>query len=262
MENIEAIRRESPLIHNISNYVANTVTANALLALGASPVMAHAIDEVEEMCSNSKALVINIGTLDYKWVVSMQRAGAIARAKKIPIILDPVGAGATKYRTYTALNLLNEVTPSIIRGNASEILALAGRPIKSKGVESRHKPEEAIEAAHELSTKYGLVVSISGSTDLVIKNNKMCSIANGHPTMSKIVGFGCISAAIVGACVAVSKSHFDATIHAMAIMGITGEKAGKKTSLPGFFQMHFINALHTLKLSDFTNNIKIHETRL
>ena len=133
---LEEVRRQAPLVHNITNYVVMNTTANALLAVGASPVMAHAPEEVEDMVDIASALVINIGTLSEPWIESMLKAAKRAQKKGIPIVYDPVGAGATPYRTRTIHELIQAAAPSILRGNASEIMALAGDAAKTKGVDS------------------------------------------------------------------------------------------------------------------------------
>src|SRR5690606_30656687 len=142
---LRRIRAEAPVIHNITNHVVMNTTANALLAIGASPVMAHAPQEVEEMVGIARALVLNIGTLSDAWIEAMILAGRAARQRGIPIVLDPVGAGATSYRTNTARRLLDEVSPTIVRGNASEIRALVSERGATRGVDSVHASEESID---------------------------------------------------------------------------------------------------------------------
>ena len=165
---IERIRQASPVIHNITNYVVMNSTANALLALGASPVMAHAEEEVEDMVNIASALVINIGTLSEKWIKSMFKAASQARKRNIPIVLDPVGAGATDYRTRTARQLIEQVPPTIIRGNASEIMALQDREARTKGVDSMATSDRALAAARQLNQRYGSVICVSGETDYIV----------------------------------------------------------------------------------------------
>lgn len=160
---IVRIRSEAPLVHNITNFVVMNTTANALLAIGASPVMAHAVEEVEAMVRLARALVINIGTLSGPWITSMRKAAAAARQCGIPVVLDPVGAGATSFRTRTAHRILADSPPTIIRGNASEIRALHYAESETKGVDSRHDAEAALDAARELAKKFGCVVSVSGA---------------------------------------------------------------------------------------------------
>jgi hydroxyethylthiazole kinase len=153
---LKKLRDERPLVHNITNYVVMNFTANTLLAMGASPVMAHAADEVEEMVSLAGALVINIGTLSKHWIESMLRAGRRANELGVPIILDPVGSGATSLRTNTFRNLVKELRLSVVRGNGSEILSIASDSIRTKGVETAHGAEQALETAREVATAAGL----------------------------------------------------------------------------------------------------------
>ena len=243
---VENIRSQAPLIHNITNYVVMNTTANALLSLGASPVMAHAIEEVEEMVAMAGALVINIGTLSERWIAAMIKAGEAAKKRGIPIILDPVGAGATGLRTKTAHDLMIAAAPTIIRGNGSEIISLASAESSTKGVDSIHGAEAAGDAAQILAEKYQCVVSISGPIDVILDVNERITIANGHPMMPKVTGLGCTATAITGAFATVNTSPFLAAAHAMAVMGITGEIAAEKSDGPGSLQLNFLDTLYRL----------------
>jgi hydroxyethylthiazole kinase len=256
-QDIQKIRSEAPLIHNITNYVVMNVTANALLAVGASPVMAHAPEEVEEMVGLAKALVINIGTLSSAWINSMVKAGHAANLKGIPIILDPVGSGATRFRTETAQQLLHNTPPAIIRGNASEIRSLVLAEQCTKGVDSVHTPEETLEAARFLSRKFHCVVSISGATDLIVENDSIIRIRNGHPLMSRITGLGCVATVLTGAFAAVNASPFHAAANAMALIGIAGEMAAERCTGPGSFQISFMDALYNIQESDIESRLKM-----
>lgn len=256
---LEAIRRTSPVIHNITNYVVMNSSANALLALGASPVMAHAEEEVEEMVSIAGALVINIGTLSPHWIRAMFLAAHKARSQNIPIVLDPVGAGATTYRTETARKLLSEFPPEIIRGNASEIVALIEHNAKTKGVDSLLASHDAVATAHLLSKTYGSVVCVSGATDYVIQGEEVIKVLNGHPMMTKVTGMGCIATALCAAFAAVNHQFAEATAHAMAIMGIAGEIAAERSPGPGSLQVHFFDTLYRLSKEEVTNYLKIEE---
>lgn len=246
-----AIRTRAPLVHNITNYVVMNTTANALLALGASPVMAHAVEEVEEMVGIASAvggaLVINIGTLSERWIAAMEKAMQAARAKQVPIVLDPVGVGATRYRTETARALIAAVAPTIIRGNASEIMALADVDARTKGVDSAHGSESAREAASYLARKHETVVVVSGATDLVTNGTNSESCPYGHPMMTKVTGMGCTATALIGAFAAVNHDPLAAAVHAMTVMGICGERAALRASGPGSMQMYFLDALYELK---------------
>jgi hydroxyethylthiazole kinase len=254
------IRAQAPLVHNITNYVVMNSTANALLALGASPVMAHAIEEVEEMVRLSRALVINIGTLSTAWVDAMSAAAREAAAQGIPIVLDPVGCGATAFRTRTALGLIDAARPAVIRGNASEIRALARSTGGTKGVDSLHAPEEVLEDAVALSRSLGCTVSVSGPTDIVVDGDRVACINNGDPLMTRVTGMGCTASAITGAFVAVEADAFEAAVQAMVAMGVCGEMAAAKAAGPGSFQMHFLDALHALREADLQQRIRLTRT--
>jgi hydroxyethylthiazole kinase len=257
IQDIQKIRAEAPLIHNITNYVVMNVTANALLAVGASPVMAHAPEEMEEMVSLAKALVINIGTLSIDWVNTMLRAGHVANHQKVPIILDPVGSGATRFRTESAQLLLHNTPPAIIRGNASEIRSLVYAEQCTKGVDSVHTTEETLEAAQFLSGNFRCVVSVSGATDLIVEGNSVIRINNGHPMMPRVTGLGCIATALTGAFAAVNKSYLDAAANAMALVGIAGEIAAERCAGPGSFQVGFLDALYNIQESDIESRLKM-----
>jgi hydroxyethylthiazole kinase len=254
---VERIRTRSPLVHNITNYVVMNTTANALLSLGASPVMAHAVEEVEEMAGLAAALVLNIGTLSGPWVEAMFKAAAAARRNGIPVVFDPVGAGATVLRTETSRRLLAEVLPTIVRGNASEIRALHGAPGETtKGVDSRHGAEAAIDAARAISRQFGTTVSVSGAVDIILHGDATVRIANGHPMMPAVTGLGCTASALTGAFAAVNPSPFRAAVHAMAVMGIAGELAAEKAEGPGSFQVRFLDALYRLCENDICSRLK------
>lgn len=260
-QDIQRIRHEAPLVHNITNYVVMNTTANALLAIGASPVMAHASEEVEEMVALARALVINIGTLSAPWVEAMIRAGREANRRRIPVILDPVGSGATRYRTHTAQRLIEEVHPSIIRGNASEIRSLLRSGPGAKGVDSRHVPEEVLDEARALSSSIGCVVTVSGPADLIVEGGAVSRIENGHPMMPRVTGMGCTASAITGAFAAVNPSPYEAAVHAMAVMGIAGEMAAGRSTGPGSFQMHFLDVLHCLEENDIERRLRMQELK-
>jgi hydroxyethylthiazole kinase len=256
-QDVERIRAESPLVHNITNYVVMNSTANALLALGASPVMAHAVEEVEEMVGLASALVLNIGTLSKPWIEAMLLAGRAAKRKGIPVVLDPVGCGATRMRTETALRILKEAQPAILRGNGSEIRALFHSEWATKGVDSRHSAEDALEAAQGLSIRFGCSVSVSGPVDFVIHGDSVIRVANGHPLMPRVTGMGCAASALTGAFAAVNRSPLHAAAHAMAVMGIAGEMAAEEAQGPGSFQVRFLDALYRLRQEDIAERLRM-----
>ena len=253
---VERIRRESPVIHNITNYVVMNSTANALLAIGASPVMAHAEEEVEDMVGIASALVVNIGTLSKKWVKAMRKAAARARKRGIPVVLDPVGAGATRYRTETARGLIEESTPAIIRGNASEIMALLDRSGGTKGVDSTAASSDALAAARALSERSGSVVCVSGETDYIVSGQDEARIRNGHSMMPRVTGLGCTASALCGAFAAVQNTPALAAAQAMAVMGIAGEIAAAQAAGPGSLQVAFLDALYRLTGADIAQRLK------
>jgi hydroxyethylthiazole kinase len=254
---LSRIRAEAPLIHNITNYVVMNTTANALLALGASPVMAHAGEEVEAMAGLARALVINIGTLSPPWVEAMHRAAKLAASRGIPIVLDPVGCGATAYRTETAQALIRSAPPTLIRGNASEIRALRHAGSATKGVDSLHTPDQAAADAQALSRSLGCVVTVSGEVDLIVADQRIARVANGHPLMTRVTGMGCTASALSGACLAVAASPFAAAVSAMAITGIAGEMAAEEARGPGSLQMHFLDALYRLDDAEVARRQKV-----
>ena len=258
---IQRIRSESPLIHNITNYVVMNSTANGLLALGASPAMVHAIEEVAEFVAYARALVINIGTLSAPWVEAMEMAAGQAVRLNIPIIIDPVGCGATQFRMSTVRRLIDAGQPAVIRGNASEIRALVHANTASKGVDSLHTPDEVLNDAVTLARSIGCVISVSGPVDLVTDGTRIARIANGDPMMTRVTGMGCMSSAMTGAFAAVNADRFEAATHAMVTMGIAGEIAAQRVADqsqgPGSFQVHFLDALYALQATDIDQRIKL-----
>jgi len=255
------IRAEAPLVHNITNYVVMNTTANALLAVGASPVMAHALDEVEEMVGLARTLVLNIGTLSPEWVEAMVRAGHAARHKGIPVVLDPVGSGATRLRTTTALRLLEEVGPAIVRGNASEIASLApaagAAAGRTKGVDSTRDAEETVDAARAVAARHRCVVAVSGPTDVIVGEDRTVRVRNGHPLMVRVTGLGCTATALIGACAAVNPSALEAAAHGLALNGIAGEIAAERAQGPGTLQLYLLDALHRLTEAESTARARI-----
>ena len=243
------LREKSPLVHNITNYVAMNFSANALLAIGASPVMAHAVEEMDDMVAIASALVINIGTLDAEWVRGMLTAGRAAHRMGKPIVLDPVGVGATPYRTETAWEIIRECHPTIIRGNASEIMALVNADIKSKGVDSSQSSDDAVESARQLAKTTGAVVVISGPTDYITDGIRTETVTYGSPLMTRVTAMGCTASSIVGAFAAINPDPIEAATHAMMAMGICGERAVAKNASPGSLLINFVDELYRLEVS-------------
>jgi len=254
---IARIRETAPLVHNITNYVVMNNTANALLALGASPVMSHAEEEVAEMTGIAGALVINIGTLSRPWVAAMFRAAGRARDLGVPLVLDPVGAGATSYRTKTCRDLIETTPPSIIRGNASEIMALTAQGVRTKGVDSADPSAAALEAARQLNEETGSTVCVSGEVDYIVDGGDVITIENGHPRMPRVTGLGCAASALCGAFAAVNPSFPSAAAGAMAVMGIAGEIAAGRSEGPGSLQVAFLDTLFRLSEDDLKEHLRI-----
>jgi len=258
-ENIEKVRQNKPLIHNITNYVVMNYTANVLLAAGASPVMAHAENEVEEMVGFAGALVLNIGTLSDSWISSMLRAGRKASKLGTPIVLDPVGSGATRLRTETARTIIAETNVSIVRGNASEILSLHDEDSKSKGVDSLHSVDQAESSAMTLASELGATLAITGPTDFITDGTRILRVKNGHPLMPMVTGTGCSATAIIGAFSAVDLDPLSAAATALAYFGLAGELAARTALGPGSFMTGILDALYQITPDDIVAGCKIVE---
>ena len=240
------MRERAPLVQNITNFVAMTTMANVLLAAGASPAMVHAKEEVEEFGRLIGALIINIGTLTPAWIESMTLAAHTANVNDKPWVLDPVGAGATSYRTGVARDLA-ALKPAVIRGNASEIMATAGEAASAKGVDAGDAVSAAEGAARRLSVSTGAVIAVTGPVDLVIApDGRHADIANGHPLMPRVTALGCALTGITAAFAATTQDPFEATVSALAYYGIAGERAALSTRHPGSFYVAFLDALHAL----------------
>jgi hydroxyethylthiazole kinase len=219
--------------------------------------MAHAAEEVEDMVAIASALVINIGTLSEEWVQSMLKAARRAKEKGIPIVYDPVGAGATPFRSETIGMLLDFAAPAVLRGNGSEIMASAGAAAGTKGVDSAAAAGAAVDSARRLSQQHGCVVCVSGETDYIIENKNMAMIKNGHPLMPRVTGLGCTASALCGAFAAINPDHFAATVSAMAVMGIAGEIAAERSKGPASLQVEFLDALYNMKGEDIEERLKM-----
>ncbi len=253
---LNRVRDTGPLVHNITNYVVMNNTANALLAIGASPVMAHSVDEVEDMVSIAGSLVINIGTLEKRWVRAMIMAGKKARKRGIPVILDPVGSGATPYRTEASLRIIAECRPSIIRGNASEIASLLDSDVSSKGVDSSMSSADVLAPARELSIKTGAVVSVSGAEDYITDGSECFIVRNGSPLMTRVTGLGCTASAVTGAFAAVNPDTLSAAAGAMSLMGIAGERASLRSEGTGSMQVNFLDELSLLNAERIAETLR------
>jgi hydroxyethylthiazole kinase len=243
-QTLRELRERRPLVHQITNYVVMNETANATLALGALPVMAHAPEEVEEMASAAGALVLNIGTLSHDWVEAMLLAGKAAAG---PIVLDPVGAGATRYRTDTAKRLLDELDIAVVRGNAAEIATLAGREAEIRGVEAVGSAEGGAELARAAAEMLSTVAAVTGPVDHVSDGERVIAVSNGHELLATVSGTGCMSTAVTGAFLAAKpQEHLGAAAEGLAAFGIAGEDAARDARGPGTFHAALYDALYNL----------------
>lgn len=249
-------------MHSITNLVAINFNANALLAVGASPVMAHAHEEVRDMVGIAQALVINIGTLDPYWVESMKLALAAAAQRGIPSVLDPVGAGATPYRNQALEGLLAIALPTVIRGNGSEIMSVAGGAVKTRGVDSSASANDALDAAQTLAERTSGTICVSGEVDHIFDAHKRWArLSNGHPWMTRITGVGCSASALVGAFCAVQPDAWRATTSAMAFLGVAGEVAAEKIQAHGLgvgsMAVSLLDELQLLDQTTFDKRLKM-----
>jgi hydroxyethylthiazole kinase len=254
---LRELRARKPLVHQITNYVVMNETANATLALGALPVMAHAPQEVEEMAAVAGALVLNIGTLSEHWVEAMLLAG---KATSAPIVLDPVGAGATRYRTDTAKRLLDELDVTVLRGNPAEVATLAGREAEIRGVESIGTEGSAADLAREAAKALGCVVSVTGPTDHVSDGERVVAVFNGHELLGTVSGTGCMSTAMTGCFLAAKPEEpLEAAAEALAAFGVAGEDAARDANGPGTFHAGLYDALYNLAPDSLDDRARIAE---
>ncbi|MCX5861508.1 MAG: hydroxyethylthiazole kinase [Deltaproteobacteria bacterium] len=258
-EILSRIRASKPVVHSITNYVVMNSTANVLLAMGASPIMAHATEEMEDISAISNSLVINIGTLSHTWIEAMQLACHIAVSKGKPIVLDPVGAGATKLRTETALRIIGSTPPTVIRCNASEVLSLSGREGSTRGVDSVHNVPDAVETACSIALSLGTVIAVTGERDLVTDGSRSLIVAGGDPMMGYVTGTGCAASVIVGAFLAEEKDAVIAAAAALAFFGLAGQNAAAEAKAPGSFWVKTVDALYSITPEDLAESTRITE---
>jgi hydroxyethylthiazole kinase len=240
------IRRKRPLVHHITNTVTINDCANITLAIGGAPVMAEAIEEVTEMVALADALVLNIGTLSRRQVTAMVKAGRRANRKGIPVILDPVGAGATTMRTEAARSLLKELEIAVLKGNAGEIGVLAGTGGNVRGVDSHGIAGDAVTVAQEYARTAGIVIAVSGPTDIITDGSRTVLVENGHALMGALSGTGCMAASLTGAFCAVSGDRLTGAAAALAAFGIAGERAAAAAAGPYSFRTALLDAVATL----------------
>ena len=255
---LAGLRERRPLVHQISNYVVMNETANVTLALGALPVMAHAREEVEEMVALAGALVLNIGTLSRPWVEAMVAAGRAANAHRVPVVLDPVGAGATSYRTRTARQILDEVDVAVLRGNQGEVATLLGFDAEVRGVESIGAGGDPAGLARAAARSLGIVASVTGRVDHVSDGASVLSVANGHELLTTVTGTGCMSSAITGCFLAVKRdAPLEAAAESLAAFGVAAEEAARGARGPGSFHVGLYDALAALEPETLDSRAKI-----
>lgn len=244
---VTQLKQLNPLVLNLTNTVSVEFVANGLLALGASPIMSESSEEIEALINISQALVINLGTLHEAFVERSQHACGLANQAKIPVILDPVGAGATPYRTKIANHLLKHYQIALVRGNASEIMALSGISQQTKGVDTTADSHDAIHAAKMIAQQYQCIVTVSGPTDIIVSTDKVSLVNEGHPLMPKVVGTGCLFSAVTAAFCAIHKDNLYEAAHAAAwYYGRCGALAAEKATGPGTFKTYFLDALENM----------------
>ncbi|WP_433944593.1 hydroxyethylthiazole kinase [Paenibacillus sp. SN-8-1] len=249
MSYLSKVREQNPLIHNITNIVVANFSANGLLALGASPFMADSHEEVSDVAQMSGAVVLNIGTLNEYVIQSMLLAGRSANQHGVPVVLDPVGAGATAYRTEVTARLTREIKLAALRGNAAEVANVVGRTWISKGVDAGAGDGDVIGIAEEAAAKLGSIVIITGKDDVIADGNHTYIVSNGHPILTKVTGTGCLLSAVVGAFLAVGgDAKTDAVAEGISFYGVAAELAYELTEGkgPGSFQSEFLNQLAVL----------------
>lgn len=268
--NLNELKEKTPLVHHITNYVTVNDCANITLAIGASPVMADDINEVKDMVSIASSLVLNIGTLNSRTIESMLEAGKKANELNIPVILDPVGAGATSYRTNTAKRIISEIKLAVVRGNLSEIKTLSGIKTQTKGVDASEdicqNLDELIEekkTAKELAVKLNTVVAITGAVDIITDGNILYTVENGHKIMSKVTGTGCMCTSLIGSYLGAGQDHLLSALAGVTSMGIAGEIAyenlNKDYEGTGSLKVRILDAIYNLCEDELVKRGKINE---
>lgn len=251
------VREKKPVVHAITNWITSNEVASCLHAIGARPIMAIASEEVEEITSKADALVLNLGTPSPERIEAMLLSGRQANRDDHPIVFDPVGVSGSKFRIESSRRILSELRVTVIRGNQSEIGALAGQKGHLAGVDSISGPEDLEQACRYLSQKTGAVVVASGVEDLIISSEKKAMVENGHPMMPLVTGMGCMLSAIIGAFNAVESDPMIATVSGVAFFGLTGELGGLLAKGPGTFKSAFFDTLYSLTPEELQRGMKI-----
>ncbi|MGG2016938.1 hydroxyethylthiazole kinase [Bacillus sp. S10(2024)] len=260
---VETVRERNPLVHNITNVVVTNFTANGLLALGTSPVMAYAKEEVAEMASIAGALVLNMGTLHQEEVEAMLIAGKSANTHNVPVVFDPVGAGATSYRTEVARYIPSEVKLAIMRGNAAEIANVIDEKWEIKGVDAGGGNGDVVSVAKQAAEQLNTIIVITGKEDVITDGERTFILRNGHPILTKVTGTGCLLTSVIGAFAAIENDYVKAAVAAVTFYGVAAEIAVSKTAEqgPGSFQIEFLNQLASVKAEDVEQYGNVEEIR-
>lgn len=258
---LEILREKKPLVHNITNVVVTNFVANGLLSLGASPVMAYAKEEVADMAKIANSLVLNIGTLSVTEVEAMIIAGKAANTSAVPVVLDPVGAGATAFRTESANRILEAVKVDILRGNSAEIANVIGENWLIKGVDAEEGGGDIVELAKKAANKHACVVVITGKDDVITDGNETYIVENGHAMLTKVTGAGCLVSAVIGAFSATAENKVLTSVSALVYYGVAAELAAKKQAEngPGSFQIELLNQLYQVSKSEIESFAKFHK---
>lgn len=245
-ELLERVRQQQPVVHHLTNWVTIYDCAQVVKSLGASPVMAHAIEEVADMSQIASALVLNIGTLTVEFVEAMKLAARSANKKGIPVVLDVCGAGATALRDRKCLELISEVRIDVIKGNASEVARVSGESVKTRGVDATEVGGDLALLAEKLAAQRKATVVITGKADIITDGKQTYLVENGHPLMSRVVGTGCMAASVIGTFAAVEHDLALASACALACFGIAAEVAAENSSGPGSFKERLFDCLYNL----------------
>jgi hydroxyethylthiazole kinase len=260
---LKKVRTQRPLVHNITNLVVNNTAANALLAIGASPVMAYAHEEVADMAQIASALALNMGTLTPDIVSAMRLAGHAANRTGVPIVFDPVGMGATPYRTQVAADIVRELECTVIRGNAGEIGLLVGSGGEVSGVDSKGASADLPLAMKRYAKEHRVVVAATGETDWVTDGEHLWKLENGHPLLAAITGSGCMLTALIGAFIGAAgreaslQTYAEAVVAAITCLNVAGEIAAQSAHGPGTFHAALFDALYNFQESDVDAAAKV-----
>jgi hydroxyethylthiazole kinase len=257
VEVLQQVRRRTPLVQCLTNNVVTGFTANALLAVGASPAMVEEPEEAAELARTADAVLVNVGTPSEATAAAMRAAAHAAHAVGTPWVLDPVAVGPLTFRTRLATELLGRA-PTVVRGNPSEVLSLAGATGTARGVDSAADAASALPVAVELARREGTTVAVSGPVDYVTDGESLLEVRNGHPLMARVTGVGCVLGAVVAACCAVQPSPLLGAGAATVLLTVAAEVAAEQAAGPGSFAVGLLDALHALDGDTVAAHLEAH----